>query len=238
MYFQVKFELDRSDNSFFFLCLADDAENYKVKILNIALLVPVAQLSASVFNEISSILTRKNEPKAIGIHYRRVEVRPISLPRNKEEYNSDGLFTDSDLPCKIVLCFVKTKSKVGDYHENPFEFRRKWTIPKPSQINVQSESSEKERYLERRIAEIEKQFQEFQNSFKVTGKGKGRGKKSKINEEDISVRIEKEAAKRLRSFIENESSLKSGHSSHSSHSSFVSMPLPSAPGVNFIIFVY
>ena len=83
--------------------------------------MPVAQLSSQVFQEINSILVRKNEPKAVGIHYRRVEVRPISLPRNKEEYNSDGLFTDSDLPCKIVICFVQTKNKVGDYNTNPFD---------------------------------------------------------------------------------------------------------------------
>ena len=99
-----------------------NTEKYRLKLLNISLLVPVAQLSASVFQEINTIMTRKNEPKTIGIHYRRIEVRPISLPRNKEEYNSDGLFTDSDLPCKIVICFVHTKSKVGDYHTNPFEF--------------------------------------------------------------------------------------------------------------------
>ena len=213
------------------------SQNYKVKILNIALLVPVAQLSASVFNEISSILTRKNEPKAIGIHYRRVEVRPISLPRNKEEYNSDGLFTDSDLPCKIVLCFVKTKSKVGDYHENPFEFGRKWLIPNTTQSLRHSDSTERERYLERRIEEIEKQFQEFQNSLK-SGKGKGKGKgKRNVNEEDISARIEKEAEKQLRSFIENQSSLRSEHSSQSSN---VSMPIPSAPGfvINICLFSF
>jgi hypothetical protein len=98
-----------------------DDEKYRMKILNIALFVPVAQLSAQVFQEINTIMTRKNEPKAIGIHYRRIEVRPISLPRNKEEYNSDGLFTDSDLPCKIIICFVETGSKLGDYHKNPFE---------------------------------------------------------------------------------------------------------------------
>ena len=57
----------------------------------------------------NTILTRKNEPKAFAIHYRRLEVRPISLPRNKLEYNSDGLFSDGDLPCKIVIAFVKTK---------------------------------------------------------------------------------------------------------------------------------
>lgn len=118
---KVKFELDRADDSFVVMSLPTDSEKYKIKILNISLLVPVAQLSSQVFQEVNRILVSKNEPKAIGIHYRRTEVRPISLPRNKEEYNSDGLFTDSDLPCKIVLCFVKTKSKVGDYHTNPFD---------------------------------------------------------------------------------------------------------------------
>ena len=117
----MKFELDRSDDAFIFMTLDADDEKYRLKILNIALFVPVAQLSSQVFSEINSIMTRKNEPKAIGIHYRRTEVRPISLPRNQEKYNSDGLFTDSDLPCKIVLCFVKTKSKIGDYHTNPFD---------------------------------------------------------------------------------------------------------------------
>jgi hypothetical protein len=70
----VKFELDRAPDSFVILSKEDDAEKYKLKILNIALYVPVAQLSAPVFQEINTILTRKNEPKAIGIHYRRLEV--------------------------------------------------------------------------------------------------------------------------------------------------------------------
>ena len=118
---KIKIELDRSDDAFVIMSLATDTEKYKLKILNISLFVPVAQLSSQVFQEINSILVRKNEPKAVGIHYRRIEVRPISLPRNKEEYNSDGLFTDSDLPCKIVICFVKTKNKVGDYQTNPFD---------------------------------------------------------------------------------------------------------------------
>lgn len=108
----MKFELDRADDSFIILAKVDDLEKYKLKILNIALYVPVAQLSAPVFHEINSILTRKNEPKAVGIHYRRLEVRPYSLPRNKVEYNSDGLFCDEEMPCRLVIGFVQTKAKV------------------------------------------------------------------------------------------------------------------------------
>ena len=87
----MKFELDRSDDAFVLMSLADDAEKYRLKLLNIALFVPVAQLSAQVFQEISTLMTRKTEPKNIGIHYRRIEVRPISLPRNKEEISPSPL---------------------------------------------------------------------------------------------------------------------------------------------------
>jgi hypothetical protein len=117
---KVKIELDRSEDAFCLMCTADDNEKYVLKIENIALYIPVAQLAAPVFQEINSLMTRKNNPQTIGIHYRRIEVRPFSLGRNKLEYNSDALFTDSDLPCKIVLCFVKATDKNGDYHTNPF----------------------------------------------------------------------------------------------------------------------
>ena len=186
------------------MSLPTDSEKYRFKLLNIALFVPVAQLSAPVFQEISTLMTRKNEPKSVGIHYRRIEVRPISLPRNKEEYNSDGLFTDSDLPCKIVICFVKTADKVGDIHTNPFEFNRKWDKPKVNSSQIACDSSERERVLERRLKEIEQQFQKFQEEF-ANKKGKGRGKKSKntnTNSEDIADQINREAEKRLRSFLQ------------------------------------
>ena len=184
------------------MSLPNDEEKYRLKLLNIALFVPVAQLSAQVFQEINTLMTRKTEPKSIGIHYRRIEVRPISLPRNKEEYNSDGLFTDSDLPCKIVICFVKTASKVGDIHTNPFEFNRKWEIPTSFSSPSNDEISEREKILERPLKEIEEQFQKFQADFVLKSKGKGKGKKTKTSNEDVTEQINKEAEKRLRSFLQ------------------------------------
>ena len=201
----MKFELDRAPDSFVILSKEDDAEKYKLKILNIALYVPVAQLSAPVFQEINTILTRKNEPKAIGIHYRRLEVRPYSLPRNKIEYNSDGLFSDEEMPCRIVIGFVLTKSKVGDRHLNPFDFQRSWTVETANNEQIDRSLTERELYLEQKLLAIEAQFQEFQEQmlFKVNqnpkskgkGKGKGKGKKSK------ETQIEEEAQRRLRSFL-------------------------------------
>jgi hypothetical protein len=201
---KVKFELDRADHSFVIMSKKEDPEKYKLKILNISLFVPVAQLSASVFSQISSILTTK-EPKAIGIHYRKVEVRPYSLPRNKLEYNSDNLFCDSDSPCRIVICFVKSESKVGKYDSNPYEFQRRWSVEVPKANTATTDCmerplSEREIYLEERLRQIEEQFQQFQqtlNKQKVTGKGKGRGKKSK----NFQTEIEDEAQRRLRQFL-------------------------------------
>jgi hypothetical protein len=181
---KVKIELDRSENSFCLMCPNDDPENYELKIENIALFIPVAQLSASVFQEINSIMTRKINPQTIGIHYRRIEVRPFSLGVNKIEFNSDTLFTDSDLPCKIVLCFVKTKDKNGDYHTNPFDLRRSWEYTESaneSNIEQSNQKSEREVMLEKRIASMEEQLRIFQETLKPK-KGKGRGKKSNYSE--------------------------------------------------------
>lgn len=72
---KVKIELDRSDDSFVIMCKEGDNEKYQMKILNICLYVPVAELSQNVFNEINSLLTEKK--KSIAIHYRRMEIRPI-----------------------------------------------------------------------------------------------------------------------------------------------------------------
>ena len=161
----MKFELDRADDSFVIFSKADDTEKYKLKILNISLYVPVAQLAAPVFHELNSILTRKNEPKAVGIHYRRLEVRPYSMARNKVEYNSDGLFCDEEIPCRLVIGFVLTKSKVGDRHLNPFEFARSWSVEVPNTNEIQRSLSEREIYLEQKLLAIEAKFQSFQEQF-------------------------------------------------------------------------
>ena len=120
----MKIELERSKDEFVIMRLPDDTENYKLKLENIALFIPVAQLSAPVYQELNALMTRKNDPQSISVHYRRTEVRTISLTRNKEEFNSDSIFTDSDLPCKIVICFVESENKNGKYSTNPFELVR------------------------------------------------------------------------------------------------------------------
>jgi hypothetical protein len=128
---KVKFELDRSKDEFFLMCPEDDKEKYKVRINHILLYVPVAQLSMQVYNEFSALYT--NEP--IAIHYRRIHILYCPVAKDKEEYWSESLFSDSDLPCRIIVCFVVTNSKNGNYHSNPFEFKRNWLVPSSSVIS-------------------------------------------------------------------------------------------------------
>ena len=114
---KIKLELDRTPDEFFLMTLPTDESKYKVKILNIVLFVPVAQLSQNVFNQISTLHTKED----IAIHYRRLEVRPFSLNRSSEEFNSNNLFVE-EMPCRITITFIETSSKNGRFHQNPFNF--------------------------------------------------------------------------------------------------------------------
>ena len=77
---KVGITLEKASSEFCLMRKEGDNENYQVKFLDVNLYVPVAQLSQPTFNEISSLFTTKN----IGLHYRRVEINTISLPRNKQ----------------------------------------------------------------------------------------------------------------------------------------------------------
>jgi hypothetical protein len=89
-----------------------------------------------VYNEFSALYSK--EP--IAIHYRRIQILYCPVAKDKEEFWSESLFSDSDLPCRIIVCFVSSKSKNGSYHTNPFEFRRNWLVPS-NLISSESQSS-------------------------------------------------------------------------------------------------
>lgn len=67
---KICIELEKSENSFVILSQKTDTEKYKLKLNECNFYVPIAQLSSSVYNELSSILTTKS----VGIHYRKVKV--------------------------------------------------------------------------------------------------------------------------------------------------------------------
>ena len=87
--------------------------------------------------------------------------------------------------------------------------------------------------LEKRLAEIEEQFQQFQARLNQSQtkevKHKGRGKKSVAQTEDISEQIDKEARKRLRSFLDSERLSTPSEASSLPRPQASSLPRPSAP---------
>lgn len=98
---KVQIELKKSDDAFILMKEATDTEKYKFVITDCVIYVPVAVLSLPVFNQLSSLMTEHS----VSIHYRKCEIREVSLPKNKVEYYSDNLFSD-DIPCRIVVWCV------------------------------------------------------------------------------------------------------------------------------------
>ena len=151
-----------------------------MKLLSCFLYVPVAQLSSVTFSEIERTLATKS----VALHYRQIEIRNLSLIAGKEEYNSENLFT-SDVPCRIVVCFVPSKNKTGSYSANPFDFQRSWTVNVDAPAD-ESRRTEREKYLEQKLLDFEKQLSFFKSCVTLVhtdetanaSKGKGRGKRT------------------------------------------------------------
>ena len=95
---KIYIELDKSCDEFVIMRPATDTDKYRIRILDIALYVPIAQLSQSVFSEYNSLLTRPKDNKAgaVSLHFRRSEVRPVSIPVNAQEFYS-GKCQESNL---------------------------------------------------------------------------------------------------------------------------------------------
>lgn len=165
----IKFELDKAPASFVLQCPDTDNEAYEYKITHAAMYIPVAQLSLTVFNELSNLMARTAEG-SVAIHYRRLEVRPFLISRGNQDHYFKPLLSDGECPCKVVICFVESDAKSGSYHKNPYEFRRSW---KHTQTRQEVEGlAEKEEQLTEKIQQLElmqtklqSQLDEFASKF-------------------------------------------------------------------------
>lgn len=175
---RVKFVFTKNADAFILQTTSDDTEQYVCKIANIALYVPVAQLALPIYNELNLMMAKNRH---IAIHYRRIEIRPYTIPVNSVEYWSPSLFSESDLPCRIIGMLIVSNARIGDYHSNPYYFRRSWPIsgsgdtqntsefnlPEQIQQQVQHEVQQQMKgIIEEQFAEF---FKKFATSTKVTG---------------------------------------------------------------------
>ena len=225
---KIEIELTRAKDEFVLMRQAGDNEQYKLKLLGCFLYVPIAQLSAPTFSEIERVLTSKN----VAIHYRKIEIRSLSLAKGKEEYNSENLFS-SDVPCRIVICFIEGKNKSGSYDLNPFDFRRSWEVSTSTTVNAEP-LTERERLMEEKLLEFEKQLSYFKSCVtlvqvdetdQASSKGKGRGKRSKPATED-QAQTSRTFLERLRGMTGNTDTSSVHSDSASTSNSIRSMPPP------------
>lgn len=167
---KVKIELTRSTDKFVLMKEEDDNTKYKLKLVEIQLFVPIAQLSERVFNEINLLRTKTTDNKPIGLQYRRLDVRPIIIPQHAQDFWSDLLLRD-DVPARVVLVFVETEAKDGDMTLNPFNFQRRWKVKKQKvtksfeQTPQQSNSSTDDELL-KRVKQLEELNRQLIEKFK------------------------------------------------------------------------
>ena len=120
---RVYFELKRSSDEFFLMCDAADTEKYKAIITSCNLYVPVAWMQLEMLRELEIRLPKET----VKYHFRRWSVRQMGIPRNKSDFYSDSLFSESENPVRIFFMIVESDSYNGDYHKNPFNLGRKWS---------------------------------------------------------------------------------------------------------------
>ena len=158
---KIKIELDRAPDSFALQCDSTDAEKYRLLLDYTALYIPVAQLSFSVFNELSNLIAKVTDgayTNNVAIHYRRLHIQPCSIPAGNQSYYTKGLLSNSDSPCKIIVCFVESAAKAGSYHSNPFDFRRSWKIKKTEFVGRDLQEELHSYKLDGHISKIEDQM--------------------------------------------------------------------------------
>lgn len=87
---KILLEFDRNDDEFVILRPESDTQKYKINLIDFSLYIPIAELSQNVYDEFNALLTKPRDSKSgvVNIHYRRSEVRPISIPKNAQEFYS------------------------------------------------------------------------------------------------------------------------------------------------------
>jgi hypothetical protein len=95
-----------------------DADNYKIKIKDLALFVRNVQLSPAV---------RMGHVKALEMTsckypIRRIEVKVDTVPRDNMNYVQDNMFL-GQLPKRLVIGCVDSDALNGTITKNPFDFK-------------------------------------------------------------------------------------------------------------------
>lgn len=111
----LKIKLRRSRDVF---AMLGDADNYKIKIKDLALFVRKVQLSPSIrMGHVKAL-----EKTSCKYPIRRVEVKVDTVPTGNMNYIPDNLFL-GQLPKRLVIGCVDSDALNGTITKNPFDFK-------------------------------------------------------------------------------------------------------------------
>ena len=111
----VSVKLTRSKNEF---CLMGDANDYKVKIEEIYLIVRKVKLSSSVLLAHAKAL----EKTPVKYPITRVQMKKFSISKGSMNYVQENLFL-GQMPKRVVIGCVDTDAFHGIHSKNPFNFK-------------------------------------------------------------------------------------------------------------------
>lgn len=111
-----------SDN--FIIESFDDSPKYKVQLTKCHLHVPIATLSGQVFEHYLKTI----EKTPVNLHYKRLTVSSMGIPKQTVNFSTDQLFPRLDSPTRLFLAFVETEAFNGSQKKCAYKFDRKWTV--------------------------------------------------------------------------------------------------------------
>lgn len=115
----VEFELQRHDNSDFYLMHNAPSHGYDIEIMEARYWVQRYKCQPKFVSDVETMLSQHNVNYKIKDSY----MNNFSIPTGVSNYSNDNLFYSGSVPERIIFAFVQTNSFNGDSKKNPFNFQ-------------------------------------------------------------------------------------------------------------------
>lgn len=111
---KLSLRFTRSADSFFFVTSVE--EKFKLKILDLAIYVRRLRLTPEA---LSKVIKPRMSQRYMSTH---TEMKEFPLAAGIQQWGTK-IFAGGRLPKQVIVAMVKTKSQVGDYKANPFNYK-------------------------------------------------------------------------------------------------------------------
>lgn len=129
---KIEITIIRTSSDFYLMKEEDDAEDYRVNIINVWLYVPVGIMTEKMTEEI--FMKWQHEP--MRYYYDRYTVKTFSIPPKQSQWTTDNIFPESICPTRVFVLLVESDAFLGNQTKNPFSFQRKWVVEEASGLEA------------------------------------------------------------------------------------------------------